>query len=250
MQMMIRTAFAAVVLAAVSLAHAASGWVGKGEAGFVMARGNTDTDAANAKLEIARKLDRWKHTFGLAGLYARSGEMTTAQRWDTRWQTDYDFTARLFGFGAARYEKDRFSGFDYQASLAAGVGYRLIDEDATKLTAQVGAGYRGLREELLIKDPLGRVVDRLKGDSSGDVILNAGMKFEHAFNDATKLLDSLLVESGSDNTQVVNQLALQVRMTDVLALALGYEIRNNSNPPAGLEKTDKLTTVNLVYEIR
>lgn len=247
---MIRIAFATIALATVPLAHAEANWLGKGEAGFVMARGNTETDTANAKLEIARELDRWKHTFGLAGLYAKSSGLTTALRWDTRWQTDYELTERLFGFGAARYEDDRFSGFDYQATLSAGVGYRFITTDATKLTGQVGLGYRRLREELLVKDALGRVTERLQGDTSTDMVANGGLKFEHAFNDATKLLDNLLVESGSDNTLVVNQLALQVKMTEVLALALGYEVRNNSDPPAGLDETDTLTTVNLVYEIK
>jgi putative salt-induced outer membrane protein len=58
------------------------------------------------------------------------------------------------------------------------------------------------------------------------------------------------VEAGSNNTFVQNDLALQVKMTDVLALAVGYSVRHNTDPPLGFEKTDTLTTINLVYEIR
>ena len=47
-----------------------------------------------------------------------------------------------------------------------------------------------------------------------------------------------------------NDLALQVKMTDVLALAVGYSVHHNTDPPAGFEKTDTLTTINLVYEIK
>jgi putative salt-induced outer membrane protein YdiY len=36
-------------------------------------------------------------------------------------------------------------------------------------------------------------------------------------------------------------------MTDTLALSLALDVRHNTDPPAGLEKTDTLTTVNLVY---
>jgi putative salt-induced outer membrane protein len=39
-------------------------------------------------------------------------------------------------------------------------------------------------------------------------------------------------------------------MTDVLALAVGYSVRHNSDAPAGFEETDTLTTINLVYEIK
>ena len=47
-----------------------------------------------------------------------------------------------------------------------------------------------------------------------------------------------------------NDLALQVKMTDVLALAVGFSVRHNTDPPVGFEETDTLTTINLVYEIK
>jgi putative salt-induced outer membrane protein len=39
-------------------------------------------------------------------------------------------------------------------------------------------------------------------------------------------------------------------MTDALALAVGYGIRYNSDPPPLSESTDTLITVNLVYNIK
>jgi putative salt-induced outer membrane protein YdiY len=39
-------------------------------------------------------------------------------------------------------------------------------------------------------------------------------------------------------------------MTDVLALAVGYSVRHKTDPPPGVEKTDTLTTINLVYELK
>jgi putative salt-induced outer membrane protein YdiY len=39
-------------------------------------------------------------------------------------------------------------------------------------------------------------------------------------------------------------------MGEKLALALGYAVRHNTDPPAGFEKTDTLTTVNVVYEVK
>ena len=60
----------------------------------------------------------------------------------------------------------------------------------------------------------------------------------------------MVVESGAENTFVQNDISLQVKMTDVLALAVGYGVRHNSNPPVEFKKTDTLTTINLVYEIK
>ena len=58
------------------------------------------------------------------------------------------------------------------------------------------------------------------------------------------------MEAGADNTFLQNDIALQVKMTNVLALAVGYSVRHNTDPPVGFEKTDTLTTINLVYEIK
>ena len=70
-----------VPLFAISPAHA--DWSGKGEAGLVIATGNTETKSANAKLLLANEVDNWKHQFGGAALYASSDpDGTMANRWD------------------------------------------------------------------------------------------------------------------------------------------------------------------------
>src|SRR5687768_16814423 len=79
-------------------------WLGKTEAGWVMARGNTDTDSANAKVDIAYELEQWKHSLYAAGLYGTNNEIKSAERWEARLQSDYKLTERTFVFGALRYE--------------------------------------------------------------------------------------------------------------------------------------------------
>jgi len=223
---------------------------GRSEAGYVMARGNAETDTANAKLELIQDYGRWKHTFGLAGLYGSTSDNVTAQRWDTRWQTDHKFSDRMYWFGGFRYEDDEFSGFDFQGIVTTGLGRRFIDSLNTKFSVQIGAGYRRLRSEQLIRNDTGYVIDRVLGEADSDFVGNMGVDFEHAFNSSTTLINKLVVETGSRNTLTQNQLSLQVKMNEVLALALGFNVRNNSDPPNNLERTDTLTTVNLVYELR
>jgi putative salt-induced outer membrane protein YdiY len=55
---------------------------------------------------------------------------------------------------------------------------------------------------------------------------------------------------GSENTSVADDLALQVNMNEVLALAVGIGVRYNTDPPSLAEGTDTLFTVNLVYNIK
>jgi putative salt-induced outer membrane protein len=236
----------AVMLMLGSAAHAAT--TGRAEAGLVMSRGNSDTDTANARIDVVNERGLWRNNFGLAGLYGRSAEATIATRWSTRWQTDRKFSRGIYSFIGFGYDDDRFSGFDYQATLTSGVGQELIKNERTLFKAQIGAGYRRLRPELLTLDDNGIVISRIKGDTEADMVGNAAVEFERALTDSTKVLAKVTAETGSSNALSRGDLALQVKMTQMLAISVGLNAINNSNPPPGLKKTDTLTTLNLVYQ--
>lgn len=219
----------------------------KAQAGIVAARGNTDTDSANAKLDISREFERWKPQASLAGVYASDETGATGQRWDARGQLDYKFHEKGFSFVSGRYEEDRFSGFEYQATYGLGFGWRFFDDTTTKLIAQIGAGYKTLQtRDTVSEDGL----TFIPGGREEELVLQSTVDFEHDLTETTQVLNKLLVEYGEENTFVQNDLSLQVRIMSSLALALGYSVRYNTEPPPGFETTDTLTTVNLVYELK
>ncbi|MFL6603795.1 MAG: YdiY family protein [Steroidobacteraceae bacterium] len=223
------------------------GWSGKGQAGYVTSRGNSDTDSANVKLDLNLLRNDWKHSLSLDGLFGRSAGITSAERWDARLQSNYQITVHMFSFAALSYQDDRFSGFQYQASGSGGLGYKFFDSQTTKLSAQIGVGYRSLRPELLIKDVTGAVIDRVALETQTEVVGTTGIDFFHQFNPSTRLLDKLVSESGSSNTSIRNDLSLEVKMNSKLSLAAGFSVLENTQPPAGLKHTDTITTLNLVY---
>lgn len=213
---------------------AAAEWKGKGELGVVMARGNSEADTVNAKLDMAEESERWKNGFGIAALRASNDGEKNAERYNAFWQTDYKFSDRSYWYGGLRYEDDRFSGFDYQASLTTGIGHKFIDTETTKLSGQAGAGYRRLK-------------NAVTGKEFDNAIFGGELKYEHTLTETTKLVDKFVIEAGSENTFMSNELAVQVKMTDSLSLAAGLGVRYNTDPPAGRKKTDTLTTLNIVY---
>lgn len=238
---------ALMLAAAAPLAVQADDWKGKGQAGLLISQGNTEAKSANAALELTRAIDGWKHAFNAAALYGKSGEIKSAERWNMGWQSDRDITPRLFGFGALRYGRDKFSGFQYQATASAGLGYKFIDSEPTKLTGRIGAGYRKFRPELITKNAAGAVIGRTRLATESDAVLTAGLDFDHAFNATTSLTNRFLVEAGSSNTLFTDNLALAVKMSDKLALSLGLSAQHNTKPPAGLKHRDVVETINLVY---
>jgi putative salt-induced outer membrane protein len=222
-------------------------WTGKGQAGYVSSRGNSDSKSANAMLDMALVEGPWKHTFHLAGLYGQSGGIVSAERWDTGGQSNYDLTRQVFAFGGLRFEHDLFSGFQYQASGTVGLGYKFFDSNALKLSAQAGIGYRKLRPEDIVKDDAGRVITRTLEPSQDGPVGAFGVLYSQALTHTTTLSDTLLIETSSSDTLTTNALALAVKISTKLALSVGYHIIDNSKPPAGVKNLDTLETINLVY---
>jgi putative salt-induced outer membrane protein len=215
-------------------ANASAAWKGAGEAGLVIARGNTQTDTINLKLGMSNEVDKWKHTLELAALRSTSGGAKTGDRYQFGWQSDYKYSERGFVFGALRYESDKFSGFSYQASETVGVGYKFINTEKVKFSGQAGVGVRQLKNSI-------------SGVKASDAIATAGLDYANQLTATTKLVDKFRVETGSKNTLMGNFFGVEVKMSTALSLAVGLDVRNNSKPPPGLKKTDTLTTANVVY---
>ncbi|HUI60885.1 MAG TPA: DUF481 domain-containing protein [Steroidobacteraceae bacterium] len=225
-------------------------WYGAGQAGLVISSGNTDTTAANARLDLARTDGPWKNTVYVGGLYSKSNGILAGESIEGRYELDHKITDRFFWFGNADAMRDRFSGFNYQATLATGIGYKFIDSDATKLDGIVGVGYQRLQPQTIMKDPSGKVTERINLPSEGDAVGIAGLDFAQHLSKSTALTDKLYITTGSLNTSIANDLALTVAMSDRLAVSLGYGIRDNTKPAAGVKKLNQLTTANVVYNIK
>jgi putative salt-induced outer membrane protein YdiY len=113
-------------------------------------------------------------------------------------------------------------------------------------------------------DPHGRVRPGTSGNSD---TLNVNGKFALHGEDETWLHDyyALALRSetddqttanryefggrtdGSDNTFLQNDVGVQVAMSNTLALKAGYQVRHNTDVVDGVDKTDTLALINLVW---
>lgn len=221
------------LLAAGAAPTAHADWSGRGELGLVLARGNWNTTSFHGNVEVTREVARWTHEFAADVLRTRNDGVTSADRFELQGASQYAFGPRAFAWSGLRHEADRNSEFEYQTTLTAGPGWTVLDTDTSAIVVRIGAGWRraeirtsGFREE----DPVGR----------GDLYL------EHRFRPGTVLRNEFLVESGGTNTYLQNELALEVAMTERLALGVAYTLRRNSAVSPGVLRTDQLTTATLV----
>ncbi|MDE2051367.1 MAG: DUF481 domain-containing protein [Gammaproteobacteria bacterium] len=228
-------------------------WAAQGQLGLIVTSANTTTKSGNASFDAAHVMGRWTVSAGAAALYASAGHYTTQQDTNARLQADLALSKRTFWFSTARWDRNLFTGFAYQESVASGAGFKFIDTPATLLAGELGAGYRIEKPETLTLDTAGNVESRTRvpGSMTRDAVLQAGLNYSHSITRSTKLTNTFLVQYGSTDTTTIDNLALQVKVDASLALAVGIQLVNNTNPPAGsVKRTDTVMTINLVYGLR
>lgn len=234
------------------LAKTAGGWTGTGELGLAMARGNTRSESLNTRLRFGREGQRWKNGFSLSALRSRAeveGDFdgdggterryeTSANRYDVSGSSAYRFNPRNHVSANGRYERDDFSSYDYQGTVAIGFGSRFIETERTTFSGEIGPGYRSARRSQ-------------DGEAQSSVIGRGLLDLRHQLTDNTELFNTLLVESGQDNTFAQNDFGLSVAMNERFALKAGLQARHNTEvKDTDIRRTDTLSTVNLVYTFR
>jgi putative salt-induced outer membrane protein len=245
-------------LLALSFGADAADWTGNGELGLAYARGNAQSETFNAKVDLKKDDEHWLYEVNGAALRA-SGEVdvvfddgsvgrvksTNASRWEVGGKVGYKYTDRLYFFGSARYDDDDFAPYRWQLIVSGGAGYKFIDSELTKLTGEVGPGWRRQQpiDELVALPPPPRLVSP---DQQGDGVVRFTLNASHRLTANTEIVDGLLIESGGGNTFAQNDLGIQVQMSERLALKTGLQVRHNTEVPAGVENTDTLLTTNIV----
>ncbi|HYG08159.1 MAG TPA: DUF481 domain-containing protein [Stenotrophomonas sp.] len=223
-------------------------WTGSGELGLTSASGNTRSQNLNALLSVGLDEGRWHHDASAFWLrsrgnvliddngVARSTTRDTANRFGVNLSSAYDLSKRSYLVGSARYDHDNFASYQWRGVAGIGYGYRWFDDARRHLLTEFGPGFRRSREAAT-------------GHVANETIVRGLADFSWRLTDNTKLLDTLLLETGRLSTFVQNDIGLQVAMSKRLALKLGYQVRYNSKVDPGFKKTDTVTTLNLVYAV-
>ena len=208
-------------------------WSGKTTLGYLATSGNTETSTLNAGFEVGYTTGKWAHLFNAAAVNASDSDVTTAEAYDVGWKSERRLTDHDYLFGRLNWRKDRFGGYDTQFSQTVGYGRRLIDADQHKLNAEIGVGARQSETQLGIKED--------------DTIFRGGLYYTWLLSETAEFRQDVTVESGDANTYVESVTALAAKVFGDLALVASYTIKNNSDVPALIEKTDTYSALSLEY---
>lgn len=131
------------------------------------------------------------------------------------------------------YEDDKFSGYDYRVSEALGYGRRVIDEPTLMLSLEIGPGARQSKLET--------------GGSDNEMTARGAAKLEWKIAETSTFTEDLTTDVGEDVTVTKSITALRAQINGSLATKITYTIKNTSDVPVGVRKTDTETAVTLVY---
>lgn len=230
----------ALTLTAPALAREADDWSGSVEAGLVETSGNTEETTISGEADVTRDWNDWRQNALLQSRYAEQSGNRTAERYTASTQLDYKFNPNDFVFVRGRYDNDDFSGYQFQASTAAGYGRRLWIEGNSYFDLSTGLGYRYAKFD----QP-----DPEEGDEREAVIGRLAGDFRYQLSETAHFRQEAETEVSLGDGEAMSRsvTALQANVNSALALKLSYTVEHDSNPPASAERTDTITAVTLLY---
>lgn len=209
-----------------------------GEFGYIATTGNTETTSIKGKLAAHQELTQWSNDYILEALYKKDEindvDQTTAQKYFLSGQANYKLENpdhRLFGF--ASYENDKFSSFNYQATLAAGWSQKLWEDETSKFNYSIGPGYS--------------FTETQEGEKQNGFIVRAALDYQWQISDNATFKQLLSTEVGEDNTKSKSETSVSASITEGLSLKVSLILDHNSDVTEPTKNLDTQTAVTLVY---
>jgi putative salt-induced outer membrane protein YdiY len=227
----------------VPLAHADNdkNWEGEAELGVLTSSGNTDETNINSGLILTHEGVTWRNKGDFSTAYSKTDDETTAEEYRAALETNYKFDEKQYWFLRGSYEKDRFTGYEFESTVTTGYGSRLWNSGKRSfLDLSIGAGYRYNKLEERSSDG---------EDTEKETIGRLAGQFNFALSDNALFRQKLSSEIGLDENNVISQseTAVQANIVGNLSLKAAYRVKHVSDAPAGTEKTDTETSISLLY---
>jgi putative salt-induced outer membrane protein len=219
---------------------AGADWSGEGALSAGNTTGNTETSDLGIALKLKRKGDLWSQSGEFAADYGETDGLETKNRLYGAAQVDRKLSDLWSLYGRGTAEKDEFSGFESRYFLGVGAAYVVLDGDTTSWTVQGGPGYKIDEVRATLTTP---------STTEESLSFAAASRFKHQFNERVALSNDTNVVTADASTQIQNVLALTADIMGNLSARISYDVRHDTDPPAGFESTDTTTRFSLVYKI-
>ena len=208
-------------------------WKGQVELGASRATGNTSNLGVYGALSAERAGLKWRHKLAARADFQRTGGTTATQRLLASWQPNYKVDDRLYVFGLAQYEHDRFVGYQNRYTLGGGLGYGVIASNAVTLDLEGGPAFR--------------LTDLTDGATSSTFAGRASLDFAWKITPTLQFSQtgSFYLESNDGSATALT--ALDTQLLGALKARFSYNIQYERGTPPGVDPVDTLSRATLIY---
>ncbi|MGX9463121.1 DUF481 domain-containing protein [Shewanella sp. A14] len=208
------------------------------EAGLQLNSGNNETKNFNGRTYMTYDSINTKQEATLKAYYSADGSESTAEKYELFLQSNYKLQ-RGYVFGRGEFTWDEFGSYTRISTISTGYGFDLIKNYKTKLSLEVGPGYRYdlAKESTLDPNP----------EANRDVIIRSAAKYTVKLQEYTSLNADVTAETGQDNNTLTLDMSYKNTFIQDWAFKIGMNIKYTEVVPDESKNTDTITTFNLLY---
>lgn len=212
------------------------GWSGSVEGGFLLSGGNTEKRELNAKISGEREGEKWFQK-------GSASTITTHEDGD-RTEEEHRFNGEIgrklsdidYVYGEVNYVIDPFSSYDWRLDEVIGYGRYFIKEDNMTLEGKIGIGGRHSQP------------NAAGAEREDEAVAKPALAFKWDINDTLTFGQNLSSTIGDELVVTESLTSLTNKMTESLSLRANLHAEHTNKVPAGTDKLDTTTTLNVVYE--
>ncbi|WP_394496959.1 DUF481 domain-containing protein [Shewanella sp. ENK2] len=208
------------------------------EAGMQLNTGNNKSQNFNGRTYLNYDTEKARQELTFKVYYAADDESTTAEKYDVYAQSSYKLDSGYI-FGRGEFTWDDFGSYTKLMTISSGYGFDIISNYQTKLSLEVGPGFRYDLPKATDSD--------LNPDANQDIILRTAAKYSVKLQEYTSLNADLTSEVGEDNNTLTLDLSYKNTFLQDWAFKIGVNVRYTAVVPEDSVKTDTITTFNLLY---
>ncbi|WP_017930755.1 DUF481 domain-containing protein [Robiginitomaculum antarcticum] len=222
------------------------GWSGEASLSGNATTGNTETTDLGIGLALQRQSGVWRNKFDATVDYGTVNDQDTKNRLFLGYQLDRDINEHVYVFGTGDYFKDDFGSYQNGYFVGAGAGYHALKSEPTFWDLEAALGYRNqeTRETGIFGQP-----GYIDSESVGEAALRGSSDFKYNFNEAVSFYNKTEVITSSSDTYLWNDIGISANLMGNLSAKFGYRVDYHTDVPVGVEQTDTVTRIALVYAI-
>jgi len=201
---------------------------GRAALGGTFNQGNSTDEMLNLDAELVARTPDKRYVINMAVNESKAFGFTTASRRLLTAQHDIFLSQKNYVFVNARLQSDVLADLAMRSSLGTGYGRQIIENEKTKMSAEVGLSYVSEKYEV--------APDRTYP------ALSLAMNYEHKFlNNALVFFSNTHLTgstSESASTLATNKVGFRIPIANGLNLSTQFNLAFDSSPPTGIKPTD------------